>query len=78
MALLIIFLSKTRINFIYVNITYAYVTEFTLAEQSKFNIGISNVQSKLAESNLHKPPKYNRRFTLDLRNVLIRMTLYFN
>ena len=32
MVLLIIFLSKTRINFIYVNITYVYVTEFTIAE----------------------------------------------
>ena len=32
MVLLIIFLSKTRINFIYVNITYVHVTEFTLAE----------------------------------------------
>ena len=31
MALLNI-ISKTRINFIYVNITYVYVTEFTLAE----------------------------------------------
>ena len=32
MVLLIIFLSKTRINFNYVNITYVHVTEFTLAE----------------------------------------------
>ena len=32
MMLLIIFLSKTRINFIYVHITYVYVTEFTLTE----------------------------------------------
>ena len=32
MVLLIIFLSQTRINFIYVNITYVYVTQFTLAE----------------------------------------------
>ena len=32
MALLIIFLSKTRLNFIYINTTYVYVTEFTLAE----------------------------------------------
>ena len=31
MVLLIISLSKTRINFIYVNITYVYVTEFMLA-----------------------------------------------
>ena len=32
MVLLIIFLSKTTISFIYDNITYVYVTEFTLAE----------------------------------------------
>ena len=32
MMLLIIFLSKTRIKFIYVHITYVYVTEFTLTE----------------------------------------------
>ena len=32
MVLLTIFLSKTRINFIYVNIKYVYITEFTLAE----------------------------------------------
>ena len=32
MVLLIIFFYKTRINFIYVNITYVYETEFTLAE----------------------------------------------
>ena len=31
MVLLITFLSKTRINFIYVNITYVYVAEFRLA-----------------------------------------------
>ena len=32
MVLLITFLSKTRIKFIYVNITCVYLTEFTLAE----------------------------------------------
>ena len=32
MVLLTIFLSKTRITFIYVNITYVYVTEFMLAD----------------------------------------------
>ena len=34
MVLLIMFLWKTRINFIYVYYTYAYVTEFTSAEQT--------------------------------------------
>ena len=32
MVLLIIFLSKARINFISVNVMYVYVTEFTLIE----------------------------------------------
>ena len=31
-VLLIIFFSKTRINFTYANIRYVYATEFTLAE----------------------------------------------
>ena len=43
MVLLIIFLSKTKINFFYVNITYVYVTEFALAEQRNCNVGILNV-----------------------------------
>ena len=32
MVLLIIFLSNATINFLYVNITYVYVTELTLAD----------------------------------------------
>ena len=32
MVLLVRFLSRTRIHFIYVSITYAYVIEFTLAD----------------------------------------------
>ena len=59
MVLLIIFLSKTRINFIYVNITYVYVTEFW-----------NYVPSTLVESNLRKLPKCNCMIALDLRNVL--------
>ena len=35
MVPLIIFLSKTRISFIYVNITYVYVTESKLAEPTQ-------------------------------------------
>ena len=34
MVLVIIFLPKTSINFIYVNITYVSVTEFALAESN--------------------------------------------
>ena len=36
MVLLIIFLSKTRVNFIYVNITDACVAELILAEATSF------------------------------------------
>ena len=43
MVLLIMFLQKIRINFIYVYYTYAYVTEFTSLSKRNCNVGISNV-----------------------------------
>ena len=43
MVLLIIFLSETRINFIYVDVTYVYVTQFTFLSKRNSNVGILNV-----------------------------------
>ena len=75
MVFLIIFLSKTRINFIHVNITYGYVTEFTLAEPTylqrrNFWRDLDYVASTSPKSNLPKLPKYNCRITLDLHTLL--------
>ena len=69
------FLLKKRTIFIYVNITYFTFTtcnrlaEPTQLQRETFEGNQDCVPSTLAENNLRKFFKYNRRIPLDLRNV---------